>query len=138
MKFRGKPGPELVSIVCLRVEIFMTEQETVFDKIINRDIPADILYEDDDVLAFRDINPQTPTHFLVIPKRRIAMLAESTSDDESILGKLLATARDVAVKTGIADSGYRVVINNGEDGGMEVAHLHLHVLGGRRLLWPPG
>lgn len=111
--------------------------DTIFGKIIRREIPADIVYEDDLCLAFRDVQPQAPTHFLVIPKKHIAMLAEATSDDHAVLGHMLLKAKQVAADLGL-EKGYRVVINNGEDGGQTVYHLHIHVLGGRALAWPPG
>jgi histidine triad (HIT) family protein len=110
---------------------------TIFSKIINREIPADIIYEDEQVLAFEDINPQAPVHILVIPKKPITRLSECESEDHAILGHLLLTVKRVAEKAGLA-KGYRVVTNNGEDGGQTVDHLHFHILGGRSLKWPPG
>ena len=111
---------------------------TIFAKIINREIPADIVYEDDRVLAFRDINAQAPTHVLVIPKKPIARVAGAGPEDRDLLGHLLLTAAEVARQEGLDEPGYRLVINNGDDGGQTVDHLHIHVLGGRRLSWPPG
>jgi histidine triad (HIT) family protein len=111
---------------------------TIFQKIIDREIPADIVYEDDRALAFRDIDPQAPVHVLVIPKKAIANVAGAADEDAALLGHLLLVARDVAKQEGLAEGGYRIVANNGRDGGQEVFHLHLHVLGGRRLSWPPG
>lgn len=111
--------------------------DTIFGKIIRREIPADIIYEDNLCLAFRDIAPQAPTHFLVIPKQPIAKLADAESTDHALMGHLLLTAKRVAAQEGLSN-GYRVVINCGEDGGQTVYHLHLHVLGGRSLAWPPG
>jgi histidine triad (HIT) family protein len=110
---------------------------TIFTKIINREIPADILHEDDVCLAFGDINPQAPTHFLVIPKKEIVSLAELSDEDEVIVGRCLMVASKVAAEQGL-DGGYRVVANIREDGGQEVDHLHFHVLGGRKMKWPPG
>jgi len=110
---------------------------TIFKRIIDREIPADIVYEDDRCLVFRDINPQAPVHFLVIPKKEIPSLADAEDDDEALLGHLLTTARMLADEMRLAN-GYRVVINCGPDGGQSVDHLHLHVLGGRNLKWPPG
>lgn len=110
---------------------------TLFSKIIAREIPAEILHEDDLCLAFRDINPQAPTHFLVIPKKEIASLAELADEDERIVGRCLMVASRVASSEGLA-AGYRVVANTREDGGQEVDHLHFHVLGGRKMTWPPG
>lgn len=111
---------------------------TLFEKIIQREIPADIVFEDADVLAFRDINPQAPVHVLIVPKRVLPRLADAKPADEALLGKLLLSARAVAEKLGLATSGYRVVINSGPDAGETVPHLHLHVLGKRALAWPPG
>lgn len=111
---------------------------TIFDKIIRREIPAKIVYEDDDVLAFHDVNPQAPVHVLIVPKRVIPRLAEATSADEALLGKLLLAVRTVAEKLDLVSSGYRVVINSGPDAGESVPHLHVHVLGKRALAWPPG
>lgn len=111
--------------------------ETIFSKIIRREIPADIVYEDDLALAFRDVNPQAPVHILVIPKEAIANLADAESKDHALMGHLLLTAKRVAQQAGL-DNGYRVVINTGADGGQTVNHLHLHILGGRQMRWPPG
>jgi histidine triad (HIT) family protein len=113
-------------------------QDTIFSKIIRREIPADIVYEDDLVLAFRDINPQAPVHILVIPKKPIPKLVDATPDDQALLGHLLLTVRSIAQEQALTESGFRVVINTGEDGGQTVFHLHLHILSGRRMQWPPG
>lgn len=111
--------------------------DTLFSKIIDREIPADIVYEDDDCLAFRDINPQAPQHILVIPKKPLAQLSETGDDDQSLLGHLLLAANRVAADQGIGNA-YRLVINNGADAGQSVFHLHVHILGGRSFTWPPG
>lgn len=111
--------------------------DTIFGKIIRREIPADIVYEDDLALAFRDISPQAPVHVLVIPKQPLPKLADATDADQALLGHLLLTAKKVADQLGL-EKGYRVVINTGEDGGQTVYHLHLHILGGRFMKWPPG
>lgn len=111
--------------------------QTIFSKIIRREIPADIIYEDDQALAFKDINSQAPVHILVIPKKPIPRLADAESGDDALLGHLLLTAKRVAEQAGLAN-GYRVVINTGPDGGQTVYHLHLHILGGRQMAWPPG
>ncbi len=111
--------------------------ETIFSKIIRREIPVDIVYEDDLALAFKDVNPQAPVHILVIPKKPIVKLADAESQDQALLGHLLLTAQRVAAAAGL-NNGYRVVINNGADGGQSVYHLHLHILGGRQMDWPPG
>jgi histidine triad (HIT) family protein len=111
--------------------------ETIFSKIIKREIPADIVYEDDLALAFRDISPQAPTHILIIPKKPIPQLDNATEEDRDLLGHLLLTAKKVAEQAGLS-KGYRVVINNGVDGGQTVYHLHVHILGDRQMQWPPG
>jgi len=111
--------------------------QTIFSKIIRREIPVDIVYEDDLALAFKDVNPQAPVHILVIPKKPIVKLADAESQDQALLGHLLLTAQRVAAEAGL-NNGYRVVINNGADGGQSVYHLHLHILGGRQMDWPPG
>ena len=111
--------------------------KTLFEKIIAREIPAAIVYEDDLVLAIRDINPQAPTHVLIFPKRVIPRIAEATGDDGKLLGHLLLKAAEVANKLDLKN-GYRLVINNGADGGETVPHLHVHILGGRHMAWPPG
>src|ERR1051325_3345282 len=105
--------------------------KTLFEKIIDREIPADIVYEDDLVLAFRDINPHAPVHVLIIPKRRIPRIADAKPDDHQVLGHLLLKAAEVASKLGVKDSGYRLVFNSGPNAGESVPHLHCHVLGGR-------
>ncbi|NEP06096.1 MAG: histidine triad nucleotide-binding protein [Okeania sp. SIO2G4] len=115
----------------------MTQQDTLFSKIIRREIPADIVYEDDMALAFKDINPQAPVHILVIPKKPIPKLADASPEDHSLMGHLLLTAKRVAEQAGL-ENGYRVVINNGAEAGQTVFHLHLHILGGRQMQWPPG
>ncbi|MGB0370328.1 MAG: histidine triad nucleotide-binding protein [Opitutales bacterium] len=111
--------------------------KTIFEKIILREIPATILHEDDKCIAIRDISPQAPTHVLVIPKKLIPRLALAEETDAETLGHLLLTARKVAAELGL-ENGFRIVINNGEDGGETVPHLHVHLLGGRALQWPPG
>ena len=111
--------------------------ETIFSKIIRKEIPADIVYEDDLALAFRDIAPQAPVHILVIPKKALPQLADAEPDDHALMGHLLLTVKRVAQQEGL-EKGYRVVINNGSDGGQTVDHLHLHILGGRQMEWPPG
>ncbi|MGF1567291.1 MAG: histidine triad nucleotide-binding protein [Nodosilinea sp.] len=112
--------------------------DTIFGKIVRKEIPANIVYEDDLCLAFTDIAPQAPTHILVIPKQPIVNLAAATPDDAELLGHLLLTVKTVAAQAGVAETGYRVVINIGDDGGQTVSHLHLHMLGGRSMQWPPG
>ena len=110
--------------------------ETIFTKIINKEIPADIVHEDDLCLAFRDVQPQAPIHVLVIPRKPIAKLADATPEDQALLGHLVLTAGDIARKLGAEN--FRVVVNNGAEAGQSVFHLHLHVLAGRAMTWPPG
>jgi histidine triad (HIT) family protein len=112
--------------------------KTLFQKIIDREIPAKIAHEDDHCIAIHDINPQAPVHVLVIPKQLIARIGEAKPADAATLGQLLLAAAGVARKLGLAESGYRLVINNGRDGGETVPHLHVHLLGKRPLAWPPG
>ncbi len=112
--------------------------QTLFEKIIAREIPADVVYEDDRVFAFRDIQPQAPVHILVIPKKPIPRIAAAAESDKDLLGHLLLQARSIAEKLGLSETGYRLVINNGPDGGESVPHLHCHLLSGRALGWPPG
>jgi histidine triad (HIT) family protein len=111
---------------------------TIFSKIIAREIPARIIYEDDRCLAFHDVAPQAPVHFLVIPKKEIARIGAATTEDEALLGHLIFVAQSVAKEQGLHDTGFRLVINHGRDGGETVPHLHVHVLGGRQMQWPPG
>ncbi|MEB3225101.1 MAG: histidine triad nucleotide-binding protein [Synechococcus sp.] len=111
--------------------------DTIFGKIIRREIPADIVYEDDLVLAFRDVTPQAPVHILVIPKKPIPMLAAADDTDQALLGHLLLVVKKIAIQENL-NKGYRVVINTGEDGGQTVFHLHVHLLGDRPFAWPPG
>ncbi|MFL6528876.1 MAG: histidine triad nucleotide-binding protein [Chthoniobacterales bacterium] len=110
---------------------------TIFEKIAAREIPARIVYEDDEVIAFHDVDPKAPVHVLVVPKRVIPRLSQASENDQEVLGKLLLTAKKVAEKLELTD-GYRVVINSGPDAGESVPHLHVHVLGKRQLAWPPG
>jgi histidine triad (HIT) family protein len=110
----------------------------IFCRIVARDIPSEIVHENDHVLAFRDLRPVAPTHVLVIPKRHVAAVREAEDGDVELLGQVMLGARDVARKLGLVAGGYRVVMNNGEDAGQTVFHLHAHVLGGRSLQWPPG
>lgn len=112
--------------------------KTLFEKIAAREIPAQIVFEDDLVLAIRDIHPQAPTHVLIFPKRAVPRIAEATPDDLQLIGHLLLKAAAVADRLGLTQGGYRLVINNGRDGGETVPHLHCHILGGRPMAWPPG
>ena len=111
--------------------------KTLFEKIVAREVPANIVYEDDLVLAIRDIAPQAPVHILIFPKKCVPRIAEAASDDHKLLGHLLLKAAEVAKKLDLK-GGYRLVINNGADGGETVPHLHCHILGGRPMAWPPG
>lgn len=112
--------------------------DTIFGKIVRREIPADIVYENDDILAFRDLNPQAPVHVLFVPKRAIATLNDATAADAELIGKLVLAAADYAKREGFDKEGYRTVINCNEHGGQTVFHLHVHLLAGRRMHWPPG
>ncbi|HLW34880.1 MAG TPA: histidine triad nucleotide-binding protein [Chthoniobacterales bacterium] len=111
---------------------------TIFEKIIAREIPAKVIWEDDDAIAFEDVNPQAPVHVLIVPKKVIPRLSAATEKDRALLGKLMAVAGDLAKKLEIDKTGYRVVINSGPDAGESVPHLHVHLLGKRALAWPPG
>jgi len=111
--------------------------DTIFTKIIDKSIPADILYEDDDVLAFKDINPQAPLHFLVIPKKPIATINDIKPEDYAVVGKLSGVAAQIVAEQGMAEQGFRTVMNCNEYGGQTVYHIHLHVLAGKPLGWPP-
>jgi histidine triad (HIT) family protein len=110
----------------------------LFCNIVSRKIPSQIVHENDHVLAFRDINPAAPTHVLVIPKKHIVGMHDLTREDAALVGELFLAARDVAEQLGLHEKGYRVVANNGPDAGQSVFHLHVHVLGGRQMAWPPG
>lgn len=112
--------------------------DDLFLKIIDRSIPADIVFEDEQVLAFRDIQPQAPIHILIVPKNRIETLNAIDQDDEGLLGHMVYVAKQVAVSQGVADDGYRLVFNCNPNGGQSVYHIHLHLLGGRQMVWPPG
>lgn len=112
-------------------------EATLFEKIIAREIPADIVFEDELCLAFRDINPQAPMHILVIPKKPITMVSKAVTDDEPLLGHLMTTAAKIAAEQGYADT-FRLAVNNGAEVGQTVFHLHVHVLAGRKFSWPPG
>ena len=113
-------------------------EKTLFEKICDKEIPADIVYEDDQVLAFRDSNPKAPTHVLVIPRKPIPRINEAQPEDQPLLGHLLLKAAEVARSLGLGEGGYRLVLNNGTDAGETVPHLHCHILGGRKMEWPPG
>ena len=110
---------------------------TIFSKVIKREIPADIVYEDELCLAFRDINPQAPTHVLLIPKKEIPSLSDAGEEDRALLGHLMLTATRIARELGAGDA-FRLVVNNGAEAGQSVFHLHLHILAGRHMAWPPG
>ena len=112
-------------------------EKTIFKRIIDREIPAEIIYEDDDCLAFKDVNPQAPVHVLVIPKQEIASVDEISDEDAAVIGRLWVVIRNLARELELA-AGYRVVVNCGVQGGQTVDHLHYHILGGRQLGWPPG
>lgn len=116
----------------------MTDDSCLFCRIIAGDIPSEVVYEDELVLAFDDINPVAPVHQLIIPLRHVASAAELTESDAELLGRVFAVAADLARKAGLTEGGYRVVTNIGADGGQSVAHLHFHLIGGRGMAWPPG
>lgn len=116
----------------------MTDDRCLFCRIVEGEIPADVIYETEHVMAFRDIAPKAPTHVLVIPKRHVASLAAAGDDDRALLGEVMLAARDVARAEGVDGDGFRAVANTGNDGGQTVHHLHVHVLGGRAMDWPPG
>jgi len=111
---------------------------TIFEKIAAREIAAEIIYQEEDFLAFRDVHPQAPVHALIVPKRVIPRISEAQAADADLLGRMLAAAPEIARRLGVAESGFRLVINNGRDAGESVPHLHIHLLGGRSLGWPPG
>ncbi len=112
--------------------------DCLFCKIIDREIPADIVYEDDTVLAFNDLNPQAPTHLLIVPKQHIATLNDIEEGDLALVGRLQYTAAQLAAQKGFAEQGYRVVMNCNDQGGQTVYHIHMHLMGGRRFTWPAG
>ncbi len=112
--------------------------DCLFCKIVAGDIPADIVYRDDELVAFRDIDPKAPTHVLIIPRRHIATLNELTADDAALVGRMYLAAQRIAYDEGIAEAGYRTLFNCNRAGGQAVYHIHLHLLGGRQMLWPPG
>ncbi|RJP29369.1 MAG: histidine triad nucleotide-binding protein [Candidatus Omnitrophota bacterium] len=119
----------------------MSEHDTrdcIFCKIVKREVPTPLEYEDDHVVAFKDINPQAPVHFLVIPKKHIPKIGDLTEEDRGLLDQMTSAAKHLAQKLGIDETGYRLVINSGDNGGQTVYHLHVHVLGGRFMRWPPG
>lgn len=111
---------------------------TIFKKIIDKEVPADIVHEDELCLAFKDIDPQAPVHVLIIPKIEIVSLAEVREDNKDLLGHMLLTASQIARDMGVSESGYRLVLNTNKEGGQEVEHMHFHLLGGRQMEWPPG
>ncbi|MCB0701889.1 MAG: histidine triad nucleotide-binding protein [Candidatus Kapaibacterium sp.] len=113
-------------------------KETIFDKIIRKEIPASIVYEDEEILAFKDINPQAPIHILVIPKTQFKTINDIEQKDIELTGKLIYRASQIAKELGVAEDGYRLVFNCNKDGGQEVYHIHLHLLAGRKMTWPPG
>ncbi len=112
-------------------------EKTLFQKICDKELPSDTVYEDEEIVAFRDIDPKAPTHVLIVPRKPIPRIGEATGEDEALVGKLMLKAAEVASQLGLTN-GFRLVINNGSDGGEAVPHLHVHLLGGRSLQWPPG
>lgn len=120
------------------LESWVMPEKTLFEKIRDREIPASLVYEDDLCLAFRDIAPQAPVHILIVPRKPIPRVGLAGEEDERLLGRLLLAAGRIAAAEGVADSGFRLVINHGSDGGEAVPHLHVHLLAGRQMTWPPG
>jgi histidine triad (HIT) family protein len=116
----------------------MSGQDCLFCRIVDGEIPAEIIHESDSAIAFRDINPQAPTHVLIIPRRHISTINDLSAGDKELVGSLHLAAKEIAQQEGLADDGYRVVMNCGEGAGQSVFHIHLHLLGGRLLNWPPG
>ena len=116
----------------------MTEQDCLFCRILDGDIPADIIHESDSTVAFRDINPQAPTHVLIIPRRHISTINDLSPGDAELVGSMYLAAKEIAQQEGLTEDGYRTVMNCGEGAGQSVFHIHLHLLGGRLLNWPPG
>lgn len=116
----------------------MSDTDCLFCKIVDGDLPADIVYENDSLIAFRDIDPKAPTHILLIPRRHIATMNDLQGEDKGLAGELFVTAKELAADEGLADVGYRVVMNCNEAAGQSVFHIHLHLMGGRKMTWPPG
>ncbi len=114
------------------------EEETIFSQIINKKKPAEIIFEDEEVIAFKDINPQAPVHVLIVPRKPIPKLTDADESDTAILGKMVMVARQIAKDFGLDEDGFRLLLNEGKNGGQTIYHLHFHLLGGRRLMWPPG
>tara|TARA_B110000014_G_C19941919_1_gene487344 strand:- start:316 stop:669 length:354 start_codon:yes stop_codon:yes gene_type:complete len=114
------------------------EEKTIFEKIINKEIPSDIIFEDDLIIAIEDINPVAPVHILLIPKKKIVTINDVKEEDSPLIGHMISTAKNLASELGIDKDGYRLVFNTNEDGGQSVYHIHLHLLGGRQMDWPPG
>ena len=114
------------------------EEETIFSQIINKKKPAEIIFEDEEVIAFKDINPQAPVHVLIVPRKPIPKLTDADESDTKILGKMVMVARQIAKDFGLDEDGFRLLLNEGKNGGQTIYHLHFHLLGGRRLMWPPG
>ena len=112
--------------------------DCIFCRIARKELPTELMHEDDQCVAFRDVNPQAPVHWLIVPKRHVERLHDLTEADRSLLGHLMLTARSMAERAGVGQGGYRLVVNNGPDGGQTVPHLHLHLVGGRAMRWPPG
>jgi len=114
------------------------EKDCIFCKIASGEIDTEFVYESDDIVAFRDLNPQAPAHILLIPKKHIPKISDVKKEDEALIGKMIAVANSIAEKEKISEAGYRLVFNCGKDAGQEVFHIHLHLLGGRKMMWPPG
>ena len=144
--FRGLRRPKAAAMISIRVsdlwefrkEGFLSQTACLFCRIAEGEIPAEVVRSDSDVVAFRDIHPQAPTHILLIPRRHVPSVREMSEEDSRLMGKLFMMARDLAREEGIEEGGYRLVVNTGSEAGQTVFHLHLHLLGGRGMGWPPG
>jgi histidine triad (HIT) family protein len=116
----------------------MSHEDCVFCQIIEKRIASDMIYEDDDLVAFKDIDPKAPTHILIVPKKHISRIVEVDDEDAPLLGKMIVLAKDIAKENNFHENGFRITLNDGRDGGQTIFHIHMHLLSGRRLMWPPG
>jgi histidine triad (HIT) family protein len=119
-------------------EVCVDYEDCVFCQIIGKKMTSDIIHEDDELIAFHDINPQSPTHILILPKKHIPSLSQITDEDPHLLGKMLKLARQIAIEENLVQKGFRITLNEGKDGGQTIYHIHMHLLAGRHLMWPPG
>ena len=116
----------------------MGKEDCVFCQIIDKKMKTEMIFEDEDIVAFHDINPQAPSHILIVPKKHISRVSELDDEDAPLLGKMIMLAKDIAKKNEFRESGFRIAMNDGKDGGQTIFHIHMHLLSGRRLMWPPG